>query len=107
MPGTPPSPTPGPAANDRSLPAQPPADQVRMSFQSMRRRIRDCARGSLGGAQATVTVDGPTGRVVDARVSYHNPSAASCMAQALRGAYFPRARSRYVANHSYRIGIFR
>ena len=70
------------------LPRQPSRDQVRQALSGVQARARSC--GYEGEMFVNITVEGATGRVINASTDRARGTVASCIARAIRRADFPR-----------------
>ncbi len=85
-----------------TLPETPTRRQVSTTLRALEGEVRECAES--GVARVRLVVDGATGRVSSATVSGEHAGgpAASCIAQAVRSAHFPRfERERFVITYPY------
>ena len=93
------------AAPDANLPEAPSRSQVASSLRAVSGQVRACGNGQHGTAMTSVVVAGATGRVQSARVQggpFAGTPAAACIANAVRGARFPRfQRSTFTVTFPY------
>ncbi len=85
-----------------TLPETPTRRQVSTTLRALEGEVRMCAES--GVARVRLVVDGATGRVSSASVSgeHAGTAVASCVAQAVRTAHFPRfERERFVIDYPY------
>ncbi len=87
------------------LPETPSRTQVLSALRGVQPAVTACGGGQKGVAMTTVTVEGTTGKVVNAKVAsgpFASGPAAACIARAVKGAKFPKFKqNRFEINFPY------